>query len=248
MKLEQVLLRGTSGAKPAASSVPTGSLYYSTDTEVLEQTDGSAWNTYSPTGAGVSELTGDVTAGPGSGSQVATIANDAVTYAKMQDISAASRLLGRGSAGGAGNPEELTIGSGLTLTGTVLDATPATPVRRQVTLVIDGGGAVITTGIKGYLSLPVSGTWKKWRLLSTEAGAPTGSIVIDVWKDVYASYPPAVADSITAAAKPTLSAANSNEDSTLTGWTTSFTAGDVLGFNVDSISGLTKVSLSLEFE
>ncbi len=51
-----------------------------------------------------------------------TIDAGAVSYAKMQDVSAASRLLGRGSAAGAGDVEELTIGSGLTLTGTVLSA------------------------------------------------------------------------------------------------------------------------------
>ena len=51
-----------------------------------------------------------------------TIDNDAVTYAKMQNVSAASRLLGRGSASGSGDVQELTIGSGLTLTGTELSA------------------------------------------------------------------------------------------------------------------------------
>jgi len=71
---------------------------------------------------GIDQLTGDVTAGPGSGSQVATISNNAVTYAKMQDISAASRLLGRGSAAGAGDPQEISLGSGLTMTGTTLSA------------------------------------------------------------------------------------------------------------------------------
>lgn len=120
--------------------------------------------------------------------------------------------------------------------------------RRQVTLIIDGAGAVITTGVKGYLSLPVSGTWKKWRVLSIDGAATAGSIVIDVWKDTYANYPPTVADTITAAAKPTLSAANKNEDTTLTGWTTAFSAGDILGFNVDSVATVTKVALILEFE
>lgn len=66
-------------------------------------------------------LTGDVT-GSGAGSFAATIANDAVTFAKMQNASAASKLLGRGSAAGAGDFEELTLGSGLTLTGTNLSA------------------------------------------------------------------------------------------------------------------------------
>jgi hypothetical protein len=53
-----------------------------------------------------SALTGDVTAS--AGSNTTTIANDAVTYAKMQDVSATSRALGRKTAG-AGDPEELTL-------------------------------------------------------------------------------------------------------------------------------------------
>lgn len=67
-------------------------------------------------------LTGDVT-GSGTGSFAATIANDAVTYAKMQNVSAATRLLGRGSAGGSGDPEELTVSTGLSLSGTALSST-----------------------------------------------------------------------------------------------------------------------------
>lgn len=51
-------------------------------------------------------LTSDVT-GTGTGTFAATIANDAVTYAKMQNVSATDKILGRSTAG-AGNVEEIT--------------------------------------------------------------------------------------------------------------------------------------------
>ena len=54
----------------------------------------------------ITSLTGDVTAS-GPGAVAATIANDAVTYAKMQNISATQRVLGRNSAL-AGDTEEVT--------------------------------------------------------------------------------------------------------------------------------------------
>lgn len=45
---------------------------------------------------------------------------NAVTYAKIQDVSAASRLLGRGSASGAGDPQEMTAGTSMVISGTAL--------------------------------------------------------------------------------------------------------------------------------
>ncbi len=107
MLLEAVILRGDRASQPAANTVPIGSIYFVTDEGLLERSDGATWETYSGANA-ITELTGDVTAGPGSGSEVATIPNDTVTYAKMQDVSATSRVLGRVS-GGAGNVEELTL-------------------------------------------------------------------------------------------------------------------------------------------
>ena len=58
---------------------------------------------------------GDITVS--SSGTVWTIDNDVVTYAKMQNVSATDRLLGR-DASGAGDVEELTVGGGIEFTGT----------------------------------------------------------------------------------------------------------------------------------
>ncbi len=115
----------------------------------------------------------------------------------------------------------------------------------SVAFVIDGGGSAITTGTKGFLSVPFAGTIIDWTILSTDASVTSGSIVIDVWKDAFASYPPTVLDTITASAKPTLTTSTSATSSTLTGWTTSIAAGDVFGFKVDSITSVTRITIQL---
>ena len=124
------------------------------------------------------------------------------------------------------------------------DATPAGVLG----ITIDGGGSAITTGVKGFLRVPYACTITKATLLSyDEDGAPlAGDCVIDVWKNTYANWPPTVADTITASAKPTLSAAAKSEDATLTGWTKTIAAGEVLAFNVDSAATITRLTLILD--
>jgi len=107
--------------------------------------------------------------------------------------------------------------------------------------IVDGGGSVITTGVKGDMEFGYACTIVAARLQSNESG----SIVIDLWKDTYANLSPTVADTITASAKPTLSSAIKSQDTTLTGWTTAIAAGDWIRVNVDSVTTCTRVTLSL---
>lgn len=114
-----------------------------------------------------SALTGDVTASAGSGST--TIANDAVTYAKMQNVSAASKLLGRGDSG-AGDVEEITIGSGLAMTGTTISATAGSGVATDA--IFDAlGDLAVGTGANTAARLAV-GT--DGQVLVADSGEATG--------------------------------------------------------------------------
>jgi hypothetical protein len=112
-------------------------------------------------------LTNDVT-GSGTGSFAATIAGNAVTYAKMQAVTA-NRLLGSGLTGTA--VAEIILGTGLSFTGTTLNATggglPETPLA-----VIHGGTGATTApaALTSLGALPLVG--------GTISGSP-GTLIIN---------------------------------------------------------------------
>lgn len=137
-------------------------------------------------------------------------------------------------------PTEKTILDNLYCTD---DDTPTVYDVVDIAFIIDGGGAAIVAGIKGDLEIPFPCTINQVTLLADQAG----TIVVDIWKDVFANYPPTVADSITAAAKPTLAGDISYQDATLTGWTTSIAAGDTLRINVEAgVALVQRVLISLK--
>ena len=124
--------------------------------------------------------------------------------------------------------------SGIVDVGDVLDH------LAEVAFVIDGGGSAITTGNKGHLEVPFDCTINRNTVIADQSG----SIVVDIKKSAYAGFP--TTSSICASAKPTLSGAQKSQDSTLTGWTTSVTAGDILEYVVDSAATVTRVTVNLK--
>ena len=112
---------------------------------------------------------------------------------------------------------------------------------RCITYIIDGGGSTISTGIAGQLFIPFGCVITEATLLADQSG----SVVVDIWKAAYSSYPPNSGNSIVAAAPPTISTAQKSQNSTLTGWTTAITAGDTLMFNVNSVTSITRLTVAL---
>lgn len=116
--------------------------------------------------------------------------------------------------------------------------------KAGIVFIIDGGGSAITTGIKGAITLPY-----KCEIISAEIVTDqSGSIVVDIWKDTYANYPPTDADSITASAPLTISSSNKAQDTTLTGWTKTLLRYDTLIFNVDSVATVEWASITLRIK
>lgn len=98
-----------------------------------------------------------------------------------------------------------------------------------------------SVGLKGFLHIPFSCILNAYSILADVSG----DVVIDIWKDIFASFPPTIADTITAAAKPTLSGAQGIFSTTFTGWTTTIANLDILAFNIDSVTTITSLTLTL---
>lgn len=129
------------------------------------------------------------------------------------------------------------------VTGVLPVGNIATNIKQStIGVVLWANGYALSTGIAGDLTVDFNCTIQQVTMLADQSG----SVVVDIWKDTYGNYPPTVADTITASAKPTISTATKSQDSTLTGWTTSITAGDTLRFNIDSVSTVTRVVLALK--
>jgi hypothetical protein len=132
------------------------------------------------------------------------------------------------------------IGSGLSIDGD--GVVSSSPEDAALTFVINYGAAIIETGIAGDLIVPFNCQIISVTLLADVVT----NLVIDIWKTNYAGYPPTVGNSITAGTTPTITGANKSQDTSLIGWTTSLTTGDVIRFNVNSVTLAHRVSIVLE--
>lgn len=114
----------------------------------------------------------------------------------------------------------------------------------SVGVIYDGAGTALNASGNTivFITVPYNGNITEWDIFADTAG----SIVIDVWKAPYASFPPTIANTITGTDLPTLSSAQKNQNTNITAWTTTtITTGDVIAFHINSTSVVSRVTLSL---
>ena len=162
----------------------------------------------------VNSTYGDITVS--SDGAVWTIANEAVTYAKMQNLSGTSLLLGRGTSG-AGSPQEISLGHSLYMADETLNGPRAELIAKVVAVITFPGGtptldtdhsyevASLTSHASGDLTINFSKEFTSASygvLLSIEAdssnlylvpmvkngGKAVGSVRVAIWQFNFGSF------------------------------------------------------------
>lgn len=110
---------------------------------------------------------------------------------------------------------------------------PADVLLASPQFIVSGGGSAIQTGLApGSLQFTFPCTINSVTLLADKSES---TVKIDIWKCTYSQYAPGthpvVGDSICASAVPGITSGAKFTDSTLTGWTKTIAAGDILSFN-----------------
>ncbi len=105
----------------------------------------------------------------------------------------------------------------------------------------DPAGSALSTGVLCYVAVPAACTIVGWDIL-VDAGTAT----VDVWKIATGTAIPTDTNTITASAVPAIASGTAIHSTTLTGWTTSVAANDILGFNLDAVATAKYISVTIQ--
>jgi hypothetical protein len=111
-------------------------------------------------------------------------------------------------------------------------------------ILMDGQGGVLSAGVKADITIPFNINIYKWRLMA----GTTGTLLMGIWNDTYANYPPISADAMSAGATgPYLLGTDIlKREATTSGWGSPTGAQDsVVRINIDQISNIKTASLTL---
>jgi hypothetical protein len=128
-----------------------------------------------------------------------------------------------------------------TITATTISASTYCGMPDRFGVSCDGQGGVLSTGVTNYITMGTSGHITGWDIVSPI----TGNVTFDIWK-VSGGVLPTVANTIvTDSTFPLLTGALFSSSTAVSGWVTSFSAGDIFAVNINSATGLTKANLTI---
>lgn len=170
------------------------------------------------------------------------------TLSAQTDLNTALGLKASSSAATTVNGQTCTLGSTCTLSATNINTgtlpiaqVPSGPKTRAFGYTFNGGGAALTAGVTGYVTVPFACTISAWNI-----AVDTGTATVDIWKIATGTAIPTVSNTITASAVPAIATGTAIHSTTLTSWTTSVTANDIVGINLKVVATATVVNLTVE--
>lgn len=122
-----------------------------------------------------------------------------------------------------------------------IETTGGIPHAFGATFVSSDGATNLTAGATAYFTMPYACTIAAWNI-AVNAGTAT----VDIWKIATGTAIPTGANTITASATPAISSGTAVHSTTLTGWTTTVAANDIIGINLEVVSGALFVNLTVE--
>jgi len=113
-------------------------------------------------------------------------------------------------------------------------------------IIFDGSGATLTTDMYVEVIVPLKMDLAEY----TATANQTGIFNCDVWRQAWSSDYSSDSfvdsdDSITASAPILIDSDTSKQDTTLTGWTKGLAADDILRFQLENVTNIKKVTISM---
>jgi len=147
-----------------------------------------------------------------------------------------------------GNTAEFTslVGAkGVSAAGATIGGYWAGVQEETIGVSVNNGSSVLTTGVKGHRTIPYACDIVDWRVTSTDSGA----IEWGINYCTYANFPTMTANAIHTSEAPGIAATGSKDTSSgaiPARWTKyQFDAGDIIEFEIDSVTTLTNCILEL---